>query len=272
MDAEKRVPIKLRPVLRKHAGKITEPFRIMERLLNECEELEPIQDANIRLYWRKDWQADVDGVVVGAQCAKATDRERLLTEESGERVDLIILLPGQTWDTLDDTEKEHRLYHELCHFAPALGSNGNQKLDEKDRPQWRLKRHPIVAFPSEVKRYGADSVLHRNDILAEALEAAETPLFNLDAGGEDIAERRQREQVGWRTLHIADHLDIPAGTLKALDRKGITTLGELTDCMNSGIGGHWFMGVPGVGKAAAEKVSDAYADFWAENPQYAEAG
>ena len=30
--------------------------------------------------------------------------------------------------------------------------------------------------------------------------------------------------------------------------------------------------VPGVGKAAAEKVADAYAEFWKAHPEYAEAG
>lgn len=263
MDAEKRVPIKLRSVLRKHAGKITEPYQIMERLLDECEEFEPIQDAHIRLYWRKDWQADVDGVVVGAQCAKATDRERLLAEESGERVDLIILLPEETWPTLDDTEKEHRIYHELCHFAPALDSSGNQKLDEKDRPIWRLKRHPIAAFPTEVKRYGADSVLHRNDILADALEEADTPLFR---GGTGDGE----QTGGWRARAITEALDLPAGTVKALTRKGVVTLGDLTDTLNAGT--QWWRNVPGVGKAAAEKVADAYEAFWAQHPEYAEAG
>ena len=32
------------------------------------------------------------------------------------------------------------------------------------------------------------------------------------------------------------------------------------------------MNVPGVGKAAAEKVADAYEAFWAQHPEYAEAG
>jgi len=266
MDAEKRVPIKLRPVARKHKGKVTEPYRIMERLLAECEEFQPIQDAHIRLYWRKDWQADVDGVVVGAQCAKATDRERLLAEESGERVDLIILLPKETWPTLDDTEKEHRIYHELCHFAPALDSNGNQKLDEKDRPIWRLKRHPIAAFCSEVERYGADRVLGHNEIMLDAAEASDMPLFNGNGN-----PGYPKDAVEWRFLSVDGNLDIPAGTLKALHRKGINTLQELSELMNR----HpqaWHTHVPGVGAAAAAKVADAYQAFWAAHPEYAEAG
>lgn len=265
-DKEKRVPIKLRPVARKHAGKITEPYRIMERLLDECDEFEPIKSAKIRLYWRKDWQADVDGVIVGAACAKASDRERLLAEEHGESVDLVILLPEKAWPTLDDTEKEHRLYHELCHFAPALDSNGDQKKDEKDRPQWRLKRHPIVAFGSEVKRYGVDRVLGHNEIMLDAAEASDMPLFNAANGGSSPTGGSS-----WRSLPIEDRLDLPAGTLRALHRMGIETLGELTDTINVSPQS-WHVGVPGVGAAAAQKVSDAYAAFWAANPQYAEAG
>jgi hypothetical protein len=97
-------------------------------------------------------------------------------------------------------------------------------------------------------------------------------LFDPDADDEDIAERRQREQVGWRGLPIVAHLAIPTGTMKALERKGIKTLGELTDCMNSGgVGGHWFTKVPGVGSAAAEKVAEAYERFWAAHPEYTDA-
>ena len=61
----KKTPVKLRPILRKHQGKVTEPYRIMERLLSECPEFRDIADASIKLYWRKAWVADVDGVVVG---------------------------------------------------------------------------------------------------------------------------------------------------------------------------------------------------------------
>lgn len=266
MDAEKRVPIKLRPVARKHKGKVTEPYRIMERLLAECEEFAPIREAKIRMYWRKDWQADVDGVIVGAQCAKASDRERLLAEEHGESVDLVILLPEKAWPTLGDVEKEHRLYHELCHFAPALDSNGVQKKDEKDRPQWRLKRHPITAFGSEVKRYGADRVLGHNEIMLDAAEASDMPLFNGNGN-----PGYPKDAVEWRFLSVDGNLDIPAGTLKALHRKGINTLQELSELMNR----HpqaWHSQVPGVGAAAAVKVADAYQAFWAAHPEYAEAG
>lgn len=267
MDAEKRVPIKLRPVARMHKGKVTEPYRIMERLLSECDEFQPIREAKIRLYWRKDWQADVDGVIVGAQCAKASDRERLLAEEHGESVDLVILLPEKAWPTLGDVEKEHRLYHELCHFAPALDSNGVQKKDEKDRPQWRLKRHPITAFGSEVERYGADRVLGHNEIMLDAAEASDMPLFN-GGNGESQAPAGKS---GWRFREILGNLDIPAGTLKALHRKDIMTLGELTDLINRNPQ-HWHESVPGVGAAAAVKVADAYQAFWGAHPEYAEAG
>jgi len=260
MDAEKRVPIKLRPVARKHAGKITEPYRIMERLLAECDEFEPIREAKIRMYWRKDWRADVDGVIVGAQCAKASDRERLLAEEHGESVDLIILLPEKAWDTLDDTEKEHRLYHELCHFAPALDSNGDQKQDEKDRPQWRLKRHPIVAFPIEVRRYGVDRILDHNGRMLIAAETCDMPLFNAGIPA---------PTGSWRARTVEEALELPVSAAKALERKGVETVGELADLVNRDL---WWMDVPGVGKAAAEKVADAFAGFWAANPQYAEAG
>jgi hypothetical protein len=262
-EKEKRVPTKLRPVLRKHAGKITEPYKIMERLVSECEEFSDIREASICMYWRTDWQADVDGVVIGSQCAKASERERLFAEAAGDTVDLLILLPETSWGTLDDEEKEHRIYHELCHFAPAKDSNGDQKLDEKERLVWRMRRHPIVAFHSEVARYGADRVLGHNALMASQLEDAALPLFP-DGKGEAVADG-----AAWKTLEVADELDLPACGHAALDKAGLQTLGQLSERMNRD---RWWEDVPGVGSVTATAIGEAFAKFWKDHPDAVPAG
>lgn len=236
-EEEKRVETKLRPILRKHAGKITEPYKILEQLLADCEEFKGLQAASIKLYWRKDWQADVDGIVVGAQCAKATESERLLAEASDDTIDLKIMLPEGAWPTLDDVEKEHRLYHELCHFAPAKDSNGEQKRDTKDRLLWRLKRHPIVAFHSEITRYGVERVLGHNDAMLTSLEHAARPMEKLFDQAEAAANGNgQAKAAEWRSSPVQalqlHSRGLGDKAVDALEEAGIATCGVLQDRMN----------------------------------------
>ena len=100
--AEKRSPTKIKPIPRKHAGKITAPWILMERLIAEVEAFAHLKAAKIKLWWQKDWKADVDGVAIGAQVCKASEVDRNLVEESsGETIDLFIKLPEAVWTTLD---------------------------------------------------------------------------------------------------------------------------------------------------------------------------
>jgi len=174
---EKRTPVKFKPIVHKHAGKITEPWQIMERLIGEVDHFAPIKGANIKLWWAKDWKTDVDGIATGSQVCKASEIDRNLVEESGgETPDVFIKLAEKLWPTMSAEEKEHLLFHELCHVRPAKDSNGQQKRDAKERLLWRLARHPITAFHDEVTRYGIQSVIGRNTVLASAITAIERPL------------------------------------------------------------------------------------------------
>ena len=144
---EKKTATKVQPIPRKHSGKITEPYAIMESMIAEKPCFEHLKVAKIKLWGQKDWKADVDGIATGAQCCKASELDRNLSEESKNgTVDLFIKLPRDQWSTLDETEKQHRIFHELCHFRPAMNAEGNQKQDTKDRLLCRLRRHPVVAF------------------------------------------------------------------------------------------------------------------------------
>ena len=163
-------------------------------------------------------------------CTKASERERLLAEEADEKLDLMILLPEETWGFLDDTEKEHRIYHELCHFAPAKDSNGDQKQDTRERPLWRLKRHPIVAFPSEVKRYGIDRVVGHNAAIMESIRHADRPMEKLfDAAEAKAAGNGLSADI--RLLRLEDCDKFTAKAAEALTLAGIATVGALQDAM-----------------------------------------
>lgn len=178
-EKPKQKPISCYPVPAKNdKGKKTEPWAIMERLLKECREFDPIKLCRIRLFWQKSWKVDADGIATGAMVSKASEIDRNLVESSGgETPDVIIKIAEKVWPHLNDQGKERVIYHELCHIHPALDSLGEQKYDSKDRPLWRIGRHPVTAFAEEIARYGVDTVLGTNASIVDAGQAADAPLL-----------------------------------------------------------------------------------------------
>jgi hypothetical protein len=268
---DKRTPVKLRPILRKHKGKITEPYEILERLLKECDCFADVKDAAFRLYWRKDWQVDVDGVVIGAQVCKASERERLLAEEASESLDLQILLPEKAWPTLNDEEKEHRIFHELCHCRAARDSNGEQKFDSKDRPIWRLRRHPIVAFSEEIERFGIDRVVGHNASMVEAVESADLPLFANQADENGAARGNGKALAKTPIEALQFHSEkISDRQITLLSDAGLDTVGKLIAHMDEQKE-WWHRGVKGIGKDSKGPIEDAVAAIQAANSEPATA-
>jgi hypothetical protein len=224
--SDKKTPVKLRQVPRKHAGKITEPWAIMERLIAECECLEHLKVCKIRLWWQKDWKADVDGIATGAQVCKASELDRNLVEETnGETVDVFIKLPERQWPSLDETEKEHRLFHELLRVMPAKDANGEQKMDSKDRLLWRIRRFPITAFHEEIDRYGVEKVIHHDAAISQACSDADRPLMKL-------FDRADLQDSAWKRNGLAA-AGLSEKQVDALEEAGIRTLGGLQEAMRS---------------------------------------
>lgn len=234
---EKKTPVKLRPIARKHAGKITEPWAIMEKMIAEKPCFEHLKVAKIKLWWQKDWKADVDGIATGAQVCKASEIDRNLAEESGgETVDLFIKLPEQQWPTLDETEKRHRIFHELCHIRPAKNAEGNQKRDSKDRLLWRLRRHPITAFPEEIEEFGIERVIGHNASVLDSIRLADRPMEKLFDQAEANAAGANGQVNGetpklsdpepWLTAKISE-IGFKSNHQEALELAGIHTAGEL---------------------------------------------
>lgn len=270
---EKRSPVKLSAIPRKHAGKITEPWTILERLIGEMANANPmrfahLENCKLKLWWTKDWKADPDGIVVGAQVGKASEVDRILVEESnGESPDIFIKLPKDQWPHLDDTEKEHRLFHELCHVRPALDGNGNQKRDTKERLLWRLGRHPIACFPEEIERFGTDRVIGHNSAIAASVETAARPML----AAFDAAEAKAKGgKEAWRSFPLSQ-LGLPPAVENYVDGAGMKTIGSLSSFQEKH-GDFWDkdLTVGGERKPAGfrGKVDSAFADFWAEHPEF----
>ena len=89
---EKKTPVKIRQIERKHAGKVQEPWRILERLIGEVEAFGCLEPAKWVLLWRKDWKPDVDQVVTCAQVKRASEIDRTLAG-----FDLALMLPELAW-------------------------------------------------------------------------------------------------------------------------------------------------------------------------------
>ena len=181
---EKRTPVKYRPIPRKNAGRVTEPWSIMERLLADEPAFQDIRHCRVRLLWQKDWKVDADGIATGAMVCRASELDRLLVEETAgtkETPDIFIKLGEKNWTVYDEKTKERLLYHELLHIHRALDGKGEQKKDALGRQLWRIGRHPIATFPQELAKYGAEAVFGSNQAVLDAMRDADQPLLK-DAG------------------------------------------------------------------------------------------
>ncbi len=271
---EKRVAVKLYPIVRVHAGKVVEVWKLLESLIKEMAaspRFEHLKLVKIRMFWTQDWKVDADGIATGAKVVKASERDRLLAEESGgETPDFFIILPKEQWPHLTDAEREQRLFHELCSIRPAMDTNGKQKVDTKDRLQWRLGRQPIVAFPEEVERFGVDSVLGRNDRIRASQENASRPLlasleqaFTVEAESTLVAD-------GWKSMNVVE-LDLSPAVRNYLESAGMDTLGMLSTHMARS--GAWWakdLKVGGMRKPPkfAESIEEGFTQFWAKHPEF----
>ena len=68
-----------------------------------------------------------------------------MVEDTGGRIDYLIVIGQDAWDTLSANQREALMYHELMHCA---GWD-----DEADA--WTLRGHDIEVFAKEIERYGA---------------------------------------------------------------------------------------------------------------------
>ena len=285
---EKKTPCKIRPIERKHAGKATEPWTVMERLIEEVSHFADLKVAKWALLWRKDWKPDIDGVTTLAMIRRASEFDRtLLGQTLADGLDLVLLLAESAWQGMTAEDRERMIFHVLCHPKAARDSNGNQKMDTRDRLQWRLRKHPIVAFHEEIDAYGIDSILKAGERAATAARHAERPMektFDAAEAVEEavtkVAEGNAEEVAGtddnpqivdpnaWKRMSVKVLKLKPVLQMKLVDA-GLKTLERLSAHIASR-GDEWDRapGILGVGEAGAEQIRVAYVIFWAAHPEF----
>ena len=147
--------------------------------------------ARIALAWALSWQPDADGRVKIGACMKANDLARELAP-----FDFVILLRRAFWkdERVTDDQRRALLDHELCHAARATTKSGEDAVDERGRPVWRIRKHDIEEFSEIIERHGMYS--HDLENIAAALRRAGVgPFVHCDAC---------TLNPGWITVTAAD--------------------------------------------------------------------
>jgi hypothetical protein len=129
-----------------------------------------LRDAQIAVAWMIGKQPDVDGRIVLGQMKKASELERQL-----HGFDAIVIINREHWQIFNEEQRTALLDHELCHLAPALDADFEQKLDGHGRDQWRIRKHDVEEFRGVIQRHGC----YKDDLesFVEAANQAQGRLF-----------------------------------------------------------------------------------------------
>jgi len=165
---KKRRRVTVQFLERMHAGKVTEPYEIMDRIIKT--ERADLKDTKIGFAWRIGWREDADKVLTIGQCRKRGDLDREL-----DTYDFIILLNKEAWPTFDDEKKNRVIFHELEHAQISLDSNGEPKRDDRGRLVCRIRKHDFADFRSVIKKYGWQDDL--SELAKAGIADTERPLL-----------------------------------------------------------------------------------------------
>jgi len=260
---ERRKKTTLRKAPRKHAGKITQPYAIMERLIADVGDFHPLKAAKIVIVWKSGWKPTKDDILKHAQIRKLSELDR---EILGDEYDLCLMLHRELWQSskFTETQREMDVFHELLHIVAEIDDKtADQKLDDRGRLCWRLRSHPIQRFPEEIERYGIDAIIGLDD---DAKLAAEDETSQADAKATEadaarpilqVSEARSLESMPIETLQVHS-TKITDRQIKSLSDAGYDTVGKLVSHMRSQ-GEWWHRDIKGVGPNAKVPIEDAVA-------------
>lgn len=287
---KKRKAVKAKRIDREHAGKVARSYQILEKLLASEDAFSQIRDAEFVCVWQKGWRPDVDGVLLRASIKKASDMGR----ELGEEFDFAIVLNYELWnDTkISDELAEIDIFHQLCHAAPEMDRDGEQRRDDRGRPCWRLRKDAIREFPEVIAKYGLKKVTGLNALAIAWLDdakkrteaAAETndkdrPLLKAaekaEKGGgktSDVkADAKATDSGAWRnwTIGVLGQHGLPPGKVKLLESAFDDRLGKLIDSMNRcEEPGFWYRNIKGLGEGGYDATVNAIMQLRKSRPEF----
>jgi len=252
----KKVTVKL--LKRMHAGNVTEPYRIMEELIEKYHS--NLGEATIALAWRFGWNANADGLMTMGRAAKRSDLDRELA-----KFDFVILLNHEAWNKggLNETQRVALIDHELCHCEITYDSDGEPKHDEQGRIVCRIRKHDIEEFVDVVNRHG----LYTRDLAAfarKSINDAERPILQAEQkadGGGEGKSAKSLETMLIETLQVHS-MKITNRQIKSLSDAGYDTVGKLVAHMQDQ-GEWWHREVKGIGKDSKVPIEEAVASIQA---------
>lgn len=161
MPKEKKLkPVNFAPIEREHAGKLTEPYKVMENLIGKHHK--DLNEAECRILIGWDLgptKPDADGFIKFGRVKKGADVDREMA-----KYDVLIVIRKNIWASFDNTRKHAEIDRLLCRVAVVRDAHGEIVVDEKGRSQFRLRK-PVEVFPENVARFG----FHQEPKLAECL-------------------------------------------------------------------------------------------------------
>lgn len=128
------------------------------KLISKVRKFPEFQDtfvARIAYLWKFGINPDVDGRLQLGLIQLENAQRRLLYNR-----DAMLVLNGDVWPSLNDTQKEALIYHEFCHLRPRLDKEGDLKTDARGFQMFRLAKHTIEEFHDVTAKYG----IWKNDI------------------------------------------------------------------------------------------------------------
>lgn len=173
----KKKPVTVKLLSRQHAGRLTMPYALMERLVDKHHD--HLVDAKIAIAWRFGWKADVDGRIKMVSVKKGSDLDRELHD-----YDFVILLNHEAWNggtgydgpVLNEGQMTIYMDHALCWCQVAKDGKGEPRIDENNRIVYRLRRPDRVEFSEIVARYNCYTS-DLDEVAAAGIDAAQRPLL-----------------------------------------------------------------------------------------------
>lgn len=156
-------------------------YRMIGDLVDESRH-QHLAEARIAVLWNMaNPREEADGRAQIYKVKRCNDQDRELAP-----FDFAIAICHAIWNkALTEVEMLAMLDEALCRFAVAVDKNGETKLDEKDRPVFRLAKPDVVTFSSNVHHFGVwQPGVKKLMELAEKYADKQKMLFNSQSTGE----------------------------------------------------------------------------------------
>lgn len=149
---KKPKPVNLKLVERTNAGRIVEPYKILEALVNEF--FSDLKDARFAIAWNyAPPREDGDGMVKMYAVKKGSDLDR---NRELKPFDFVIIWSHAIWNQrLSDDERIAGMHEALCHCAVVKDKNGDTVTDEMGLSVYRLRKPTVRTFPENVSKFGS---------------------------------------------------------------------------------------------------------------------